>query len=179
MAKAIWGPSSEAKLSPIFSRLSGNAVGNYFKKLFGSKKPEAPKGATTTARDPAENPNMIRVFDSYGRELFITREQWRNSILRDHLKKVWNDPDGLSSIITQSLHDKFFAEMAEPAKHLLKIDSNAERAAILLAVTYLQLGRLDDAENILQRHIQKHGESGWILTNLAKVYSGRGENVRS
>jgi len=154
-------------------------VGNYFKKLFGSKKSDGPKGALTAVRNPAEDPNMIRVFDSYGRELFITREQWRDSILRDHLKKVWNDPDGLSSIITQSLHDKFFAEMLEPAKHLLKIDPKPERSATLLAVTYLQLKRVDDAEKILQKHIQKHGESGWILTNLAKVYSGRGEDARS
>jgi len=154
-------------------------VGNYFKKFFGVKESEVPKAAPPASLDPSKNPNMIRVFDSYGRECFITREQWRDSILVEHLKKVWNDPEGLSATITQSLKDKFFAEMVKPAKHLLTIDPKPERAAMLLAVTYLQLGQLNHAEKILQQHIQKHGESGWILTNLAKVYSGRGEDARS
>ncbi len=53
-----------------------------FKKLFGKEKPGPPKAAVTsptpvppTPVDPSKDPNMIRVFDSYGRELFITRQQ--------------------------------------------------------------------------------------------------------
>ena len=36
---------------------------------------------------------MIRIFDAYGREMFITKQAWRDSVLLDHLKKVWHDPE--------------------------------------------------------------------------------------
>ena len=69
--------------------------------FFGGKKPEAtptpPKPFTTTALptkkpsdDPAKDPNMIRVFDKYGREMFIAKEQWRTNVLLGAIKTNWN-----------------------------------------------------------------------------------------
>lgn len=122
---------------------------------------------------------MIRVFDKYGREMFITRQAWRDSVLVDHIKKVWDNPDQLAGTIIQSLQDGFAEDMVKPAEQLQKTDPNHERGAAILAVVYLDLKRLDDAERTLNQFIQTHGERGCVLTNLAKVYSARGDAARS
>jgi tetratricopeptide (TPR) repeat protein len=124
--------------------------------------------------DPSKDPNMIRVFDAYGREMFITKETWRETILPGKLKEVWDDPQHLYTVIVQSLDDGFVADMLEPAEHLAAVDSVAERGAIVLAVVYRRLKRLDDSERVLQRHVERHGESGVVLGNLAKIHADRG-----
>lgn len=118
---------------------------------------------------------MIRVFDAYGRELFITKQAWRDSVLLGHLKKVWDRPDELSGTIIQSLQDGFGADLLKPAEHLAEIDPNAERGAVVLAIVYRDQKRLDDSERVLRTFILKHGESGVALTNLAKIHSERGQ----
>lgn len=177
-----------------------------FKKLFGPKT-SAPVGSTATpvdasapataasaadvattvaaagppppTADPSKDPNMIRVFDPYGREMFIPRQQWRDHVLLSHLKKVWNEPDPLYGTIVQALNDGFLPDMIEPAEHLATIDPNAERSATLLAIVYRESQRLDDSSRILLQHIEQHGESGVILTNLAKVQAAQGDDTRS
>ena len=62
---------------------------NFFKKLFGKNqpagnKPAAPpaqEGAAQPAIDPAKDPNLIKVFDAYGQEMFLTKEAWRKDVL--------------------------------------------------------------------------------------------------
>lgn len=163
---------------------------NWLKKLFGVRATAAATAAAVSlganskaeepkVSDPANNPNLIRIFDAYGREMFITKQEWRDKILLDHIKKEWNNPDALYATIAQSLEDGFAADMVAPAIQLRKIDPNSERGAITLAVVYLQLKRYDDAEKILTDHIQKHGEAGITLTNLAKVYAGRGQSEQA
>ncbi|HXC51261.1 MAG TPA: tetratricopeptide repeat protein [Candidatus Limnocylindrales bacterium] len=152
-----------------------------FKKLFG-QKPHADKPAEAgidaggAPADPASDPNMVRVYDSYDRELFITRQVWRDSILPGQMKKVWDDPDSLYSTIVQSLKDGFAAEMIQPAERLGEIDHDAQRAIVVLATVYRMQKRLNESDEILRRHIARHGESGVILTNLAKVHADRGEH---
>lgn len=153
---------------------------SFLGRLFGGKA-AAPSPAPTAApapTDPSKDPNMIRVHDAYGRELFMTKQAWRDSVLLDHIKKVWSDPDALYSTIVQSIEDGFTSDMVKPAEQLAKIDPNAERGAVLLAVVHLQLKRFDDAERVLRRHLEHHAESGMVFTNLAKVHAGRGESDR-
>lgn len=121
---------------------------------------------------------MIRVHDAYGREMFITKQAWRDSVLLDHIKKVWGDPDALYSTIVQSLQDGFGADMVKPAERLAEIDRGTERGAVVLAIVYREQKRLGDSEKILRRHIERHGESGVVLTNLAKVQADRGEHAQ-
>lgn len=67
-----------------------------FGKLF--KKPESPEQnaeAPRNSTDPANDPNLIRVFDKYGQELFISKDQWRTSVLPGTLKSQWDNPDQL------------------------------------------------------------------------------------
>ena len=160
---------------------------NFFKKLFGPKStpPSIPAPKTAASRplvpsapsDPAMDPDMIRVHDAYGREMFITKAQWRDSILIGHIKKVWDKPDELAPTIIQALQDGFAADVVKAAAHLADIDPNAERGHVLLAVTHLQLKNYDAAEAALTRLFRRHGETGSALTNLAKVHSGRGDEA--
>ena len=153
-----------------------------FDRIFRRKKDAesalAPLPGQKPATDPATDPNMIKVFDAYGRELFITRDDWRESVLKGSLEQAWDDPERLGSQIVQLLHDGFLDEVVRPAERLAAIDPDAELSAVLLGIAYLENGRLDDAEAVLSRYIARRGESGTVMTNLAKVYAKRGETAR-
>lgn len=151
------------------------------KKLFGGNKPAkqvVPKTTSVPPESPTEGPDMIRVYDAYGRELFITRQQWRDNVLLGTIEKNWDDAEKLAGFIIQSLHDNFFDEMVRPAERPLQIDEDVERSAVLLAIVYLKVGRLNDSERVLQHYMSRNGESGVILTNLAKVHAERGEDEK-
>lgn len=151
---------------------------NFFKNLFGQKPADsagvsAKPLAKTPSADPAKDPNLIKVFDAYGRELFITRDEWRKNILPDNLRKSWDNPDSLYQGIVMALQDGFDADVIEASRRLLAIDTDAVRGACLFGVVLQRNKRLDEAEKVFRDHIAKHGESGIILTNLAKVFSDR------
>ena len=74
--------------------------------------------------------------------------------------------------------DNFFDEMIKPAERLLQLEPDSERSAVLLAIVYLKVKRLEDSENVLQQFIGKHGESGVVMTNLAKVHAERGNDKK-
>lgn len=154
---------------------------NILKKLFGGSKilkPATPD-ISQVPKNPIDDPDMIRAYDAYGREIFITRQQWYDSVLRGTIEKSWNDTEKLSSLIIQSLEDKFFEEMVNPAERLRQLEQDEERGSVLLAIVYLKVGRLNDSEQVLQQYISKKGESGVVLTNLAKVYAERGESEKT
>lgn len=130
--------------------------------------------APAPASDPAKDPNMIRGFDAFGREVYMTRQQWRETILPAHLQKVWDNADQLFITIQQSLNERFAEEMIAPAEHLAEIDANPERGAIVLSVVYGLNNRIDEAEQTLLRFIETHGETSQALSNLAKAQASRG-----
>jgi len=111
--------------------------------------------------------------------MYIAKETYRKTILPDVLKQEWQNPDRLYTTIIQSLKDGFTADVVDAAKQLQLIDANVERGAVTLGVVYLQNKRLDDAEGVLNGFVRQHGENGIILTNLAKVYSFRGDTARA
>lgn len=155
---------------------------SFLGKLFGKKPPLSPlipSEPTATPSDPSKDPNMIRVHDAYGEERFFSKETWRKDILPDVLKKEWRNPDTLSATIIQSLHDGFTADVLGAAQQLHRIDADAERATTILANVYLQTKRIDEAEAVISAFVQQHGETGSIVTNLAKVNSARGEVTRA
>lgn len=144
-----------------------------FGKLFG-------KGRGVEAPAPKEpTADMIRVHDEYGRELFLTRDQWRTNVLLGAIKSQWNDPERLYGTIVQALQDGFRADIVDAAQHLYRTDPNKERAATVWGIVLMEEGRLGEAQVVLQDFITQHGESGVILTNLAKVFSKRGEDAQS
>jgi tetratricopeptide (TPR) repeat protein len=148
----------------------------FLKKLFKAGSTSLPNGP---AKDPAKDPNMIRVFDGYGRALFISKDEWRRNVLPGSIRSNWDKPNELYSIIVGALNDEFRSDVVDAAKQLYKIDPDRSRAACLLGVVLMEENRLDDAEKIFRRFIEEHGDDGLILSNLAKVYSRRKESARS
>lgn len=157
-----------------------------FDNLFGRKKPRPqksqppsfkpavlpPKKADAVA-DPSKDPNLIRVFDGYGREMFIPKEEWRTKVLPDTLKSNWNNAGQLAGLIVSSLNDGFFPDVLAAAEHLHRMDPLSAQSACIYAIVLMKNHRLEEAENVLRDHLKKNGEDGSILTNLAKVYAER------
>lgn len=122
------------------------------------------------------DPNLIQVYDEYGREMFINKETWRKDVLPGTIKNNWNKPDDLYGIIVSALNDGFYADVIEAARHLHKIDSIPDRAACILGIVLMKNGELDEAEAVLNNYISVYGEEGVILTNIAKVQADRGQH---
>ncbi len=151
---------------------------NLLKKFFGSKRKKLPSIQTESSPEitPLNEPATIRVFDAYGRELFITRQQWRDNVLLGNVENNWDNADKLAGLIVQSLQDNFIEEMVKPAERLQQLENGSERSAVLLSIVYLKTGHIDDSEQVLRQYISQNGESGAILVNLAKVYAERGDD---
>jgi len=155
-------------------------------KLFGKNEPAATQSTASSSApisspnaDPRADPRLIRVFDEFGRELFITKEQWRTSVLPGTLKSNWNSPDQLYGIIVGALKDGFFADIVDAAEHLYHVDPVPARGACMYGIALMKNNRLDEAESVLLSHVQKHGEEGYVLTNLPKVYSARNDSQKA
>ncbi len=146
---------------------------NFFRRLFGAR--EVPKAIpSASAKTPAAAAgDPIQIYDKYGREFSVERDDWRK-VLEDNLKASWTQPDALAAHVTQALQDGFFVEIEEAAQQLQRIDTNPERGASLLGIVYLQTDRPEACEATLKKHINDHGESGVVLTNLAKAESALG-----
>src|ERR1041385_3783482 len=151
---------------------------SFFGKLLGKKNSlqQPPALIPPPASPPPPGaPQMLKAWDAYGRIVEISREDWRTKVLPGNFRNAWNKPDELANLISTSLNDGFVADCLEPARQLYRIDPQPKRGVVYLAVILLQLKQFDEAEDILTHTIQKHGEEGVLLTNLAKAFSGKGD----
>lgn len=156
---------------------------NFLRKLFGLTESE-PTAEAPAAKSPAPSvvepeaaalPELVSVFDEYGRERRITRDEWR----RDHrdaaLKAAWDNPNGLYAIVAAELGAGFAEDMLEPARRFAEICPDKASGAVLLGVTYFELGRLDEAAAVFEACLRDHGDHALVLVNYAKVKQRRGE----
>ncbi|MGN7725259.1 tetratricopeptide repeat protein [Luteimonas sp. 22616] len=149
-----------------------------FKRLIQSLtgKPVDSEPHVTARRDaPSEDaqPQLITVYDVHGRELQVTRTDWRDRMLLPQLATRWNNPDELYQLIVNALNDEFIAEVEPASRRLLEIDPIVERSHVIRAIVLMKHGPLDEAERVLRDAVAKVGETGTILTNLAKVLESR------
>jgi tetratricopeptide (TPR) repeat protein len=149
---------------------------SFLKKLFGAG---ASGASGSQAKNPAADPNLIQVYDAYGREFFITREEWRKSVLPGSIQSNWSKPDELYSIIVGAMNDGFFADVVDAAERLLQIDPQPVRSACIWGIVLTEVGRLDEGERVFRDYIARYGEDGVILTNLAKIYSRRKNDAKA
>ncbi|MBX9790130.1 MAG: hypothetical protein K2Y37_14530 [Pirellulales bacterium] len=147
-------------------------------KLF-KRRTDRASTVECTALNDADVAELVRVYDSYGREHAITRQDWGDRVLLENLAAVRQDPDQLYEMIVGALHDGFVVEVLPFAEQLRELEPTTPRAATLLGVIYLQLQRLSDAEHTLAQQTRQHGDDAYVLTNLAKVYEERGETARA
>jgi tetratricopeptide (TPR) repeat protein len=153
-----------------------------FDRFFGRKaddpQPE-PDPVPPTPASPAANPDLIRVFDAYGREMFIAREEWRTSVLPGAIRSSWNDPGQLYGVVVGASEDGCAADVVEAAEHLHAIDPIPARGTCAYGIVLMKIGRLDEAERVFVEHLRRHGEEGVVLTNLAKVHAERNETAKT
>jgi len=143
------------------------------KKLFGKLSD------TASQDDPSQRDDMIRMYDSNGNEIFILKSEYRKKVLPDTFERVKSNPDDLYGAITLALQDGFFVECLSPARRLVQIDPDKERSATVLGIALMKNNRLDEAQEVLERHLKQNGDSGVIFTNLAKVLADKGEADKS
>lgn len=128
--------------------------------------------------DPQPNEEPIVAYDAYGREMHITRSDWRNNVFLPSLEQKWNDAAELYEAVLSGLNDGFAADLVDAAARLVEIDSDAERCHTIQGIVLMENGQLEAAEKSLRAGIAKAGATGTLLTNLAKVFAGRGEEQR-
>jgi len=139
--------------------------GDWFK---GKKKP--PPGPPPIRR-PDE---FVTVYDERGRQLQVKRADWVGSVLAPAIEKAWADPEQLRAQIVQALRDDFPEHVLAAADRLVEIDHESEDALVIAAAVRLQTDDVDGADQTLQRALAKHGTTGVVLTNVAKVQERRG-----
>jgi tetratricopeptide (TPR) repeat protein len=122
---------------------------------------------------PGDDPNTIRAFDPYGREILVAAEEWRTRVLPGALKAAWDDPELLSGLIVGAVNDGFASDALDAAEHLHRIDPNPARAVCVHGIVLMKTGQLDRAEQVLQSFLDANGDDGAVLTNLAKVFAER------
>lgn len=129
--------------------------------------------------DPGNDPNLIRVYDKYGRQSFVTKETWRTEVLPGTIRTNWDNPDQLYNVIVGALNDGLRADILDAAEHLYKTDPERMRATNLWGIVLMEEGRLDEAEDLLNTYMRQRGESAVMLTNLAQVFAKRGDEARA
>ncbi len=148
--------------------------------LFSRVKKVFPSKQAGGSQDANKNQdNLIKIYDEYGREFLITKEEWRKNVLPGNLKRSWNDPEKLYQDIVMALRDEHFQDVLAASERLLAIDNDKERSYIIRSILLMKNGKLKKAKEILQDYINKYGETGYILTNLAKVYAEEKDQVKT
>ena len=140
-----------------------------------------PEGGLEGQQSPmaAGVPDGVRAFDQDGREVIVPREEWRTNVLPGMIKEAWDQPEQLYILLLNSLNDGFLGEMEEAARHLYETDTVLARGACMWGVVLLQMGRLDEAERVLEGFLATNGEEASVMTNLAKVLAAKGYAERA
>ncbi|MCB1174252.1 MAG: hypothetical protein KDK39_11825 [Leptospiraceae bacterium] len=83
----------------------------------------------------------------------MTKEQYAEIKLPGLFQEVWDDADGLASLILQTLRDGLAAHCVEPCKRLLEIDADPGRPRHYYGLTLMELGELDQAESLMRETV--------------------------
>ncbi len=138
-----------------------------FRRLLAALRPRP-----TATPAPAIH-DAITAYDEHGRQVVMSREEWRDKVLHPQLKQHWNTPDALYGAILTALSDGFAPELMTAAARLVEIDGLPERSHVTHGIVLLESGRHDEAEAVLRAGIRTCGETAALLTNLAKVKHDR------
>ncbi|MBS1132062.1 MAG: hypothetical protein H6R16_3064, partial [Proteobacteria bacterium] len=155
-------------LKRILSALSGKKVPPT------ASSPVAPIASTFGPKE-----GLITVYDAYGREIKITRNEWRDKVFLPNLQQKWNEAGELYNLIISGLNDGFAADLLPATERLLEIDDIPERSHTIRGIVLMKNGLLDAAEDVLRAGMVKAGETATLLTNLAKVFAERGNQARA
>lgn len=97
-----------------------------------------------------------------------------NDPLAGDLQRVWNDPDGLETVIVGALDAGRSADVVPAVRRLHDIDHDPVRAANLHALVLRTCADHAGAERVLLDHLKKHGGDAQSWFNLAPLAAWRG-----
>ncbi|WP_293764831.1 hypothetical protein [uncultured Aquitalea sp.] len=123
------------------------------------------------------NEGLITVYDAYGREIKITRNEWRDKVFLPNLQQKWNEAGELYNLIISGLNDGFAPDLLSATERLLEIDDIPERSHTIRSIVLMKNGLLDAAEDVLHAGMVKAGETATLLTNQAKIFAERGNQA--
>lgn len=146
-------------------------MGLFRRVLNAFKKP-------SSVQDPRDN-EPIEVYDSYGRVMHVTRAVWRDEVLPGKIRDSWSNPDELDAIIRGSLHDGLAASVIDAARRFAEIAPDRSDGAVVHAVTLMEVGRLNEAKDVLTTSLQRDGEHGYVLNNLARIHAKMGDSQKA
>ena len=118
-----------------------------------------------------KDPAMIRMQDTAGNDIFIERNVYRKNVLPQQFESAKGNPNQLYTAILMAIEDGFVEEAIEPARKLLEIDPIRERATTILGIALKDARKFKEAEELFKKFMDEEGETGIVLTNLAKVYA--------
>lgn len=140
---------------------------------------ETPPSAVPQPPSAVATEGVVRVYDQFGRAHTIGREAWRRDVLLPNLQANRNNPDALFELITGALNDDFAADTLEAARWLADTDPQPRRGATVLGAVLLQLRDFATARDVLQSAVTKHGETSYLLANLARAFAALGDDERA
>src|SRR5690242_19517605 len=98
---------------------------------------------------------MITAVDAFGREVRVSKEEWRLKVLPDNLRQAWSDAGALYRLILSALNDGIPADVEAAARRLIEIDPDRERAVTALGVILMKTGRGSDARTLFEAHLRE------------------------
>lgn len=158
----------------MFKKLLSSLTG---KKERPSTQEEPQQAHAADAPEPGEE--MIVAYDANGRQMHITRSDWRDKVFLPGLEQKWDDAAGLYDALLGGLNDGFAADLIPAAARLVEIDDDPERSHTIQGIVLMKNNQLDEAESTLKTGMAKVGATGILLTNLAKVFAERGDDARA
>ncbi len=158
----------------MFKKLLSSLTG---KKESPSTQEEPQQAHAAAAPEPGEE--MIVAYDANGRQMHITRSDWRDKVFLPGLEQKWDDAAGLYDALLGGLNDGFAADLIPAAARLVEVDDDPERSHTIQGIVLMKNNQLDEAESTLKTGMAKVGATGILLTNLAKVFAERGDDARA
>src|ERR1700761_3629347 len=96
-------------------------------------------GTTPPVSGNTQPPNTVRVYDQFGRELFIPIEEWRKN-LQALMGQAANNPDELAKLVLECLNLNQAQDAVAASQHLLAIDTDPVRGTCIRAIVLMQIG---------------------------------------
>jgi tetratricopeptide (TPR) repeat protein len=127
-----------------------------------------------TAALPEER--KVDVYDSFGRQVSLTLDRWRSLIFEPTLKAAWNQPDELAACVSRSMQDGLTTEALPASARLLELEPRVPRAVALHAAVLRSLKRFDEAQSLLEKHLEGEGDSLAALLGLLQVFLAKENN---
>ncbi len=113
---------------------------------------------------------IIKIYDEYGEEVFLKREEWIKKLLKPAIEDNINDIESLSEIILDAYKNDVFEEINDTVHSFYDVDRNEERATNILGVFYANTGKEKKAKDLYKKFINSNKTSEIIYYNLGIIY---------